>query len=130
MDFDTTPFTQAREDVRELMTAPLRRWMQTPPAIRRDAMFVPLLAVPLDLGAASFQVTVTQSEKGWRIEAKRQLTTTSRLHVAGEARSYISALYQLADSAEEAIDRLQRQARRHHEARQKHDATQNSEEAA
>ncbi|HWV23964.1 MAG TPA: hypothetical protein VNZ58_07225, partial [Thermomicrobiales bacterium] len=71
MELDTTPFDLARQDIRDLLTVPLRRWMATPPAVRRDAMFVRLLSLPLDLGAAGFEVTITQGERGWSVEAKK-----------------------------------------------------------
>lgn len=114
-DFDTTPFEEARADIDALVMQPVRSWMETPPAMRQRRMFAALLMIPLDLGAAGFQVTVTQGEDGWYLELKKPLTPKIRLNLVGQARSYLSALYQLADTAEGAIARLERKARRDHQ---------------
>lgn len=111
-DFDETPFTEARKDIEQLISKPLQAWMLVPPARRRDKTFAAIMTIPLDLAAAEYALTVTQTEKGWHLELRKQLTPSSRLHLVGEARSYLSALYQLADASEQAIDKLQRTAKR------------------
>jgi|GEM_PF-2788015 len=110
-EFDPTPYAQAREDIRDLVTMPVQAWMLIPPARRRDAHFVSLLSIPLDLGAAGYVVTVTQTERGWSIEVTKPIEPRIKLHLAGSARSYVSALYQLADSASDVIGRMERKAR-------------------
>lgn len=117
-DFDATPFAQAREDLRDLVTMPLQAWMLTSRSIRRARIPHDLLSIPLDLAAADFAVTVSQSDRGWYVEVVKKLTTKQRLHLVGQARSYLSALYQLADSATGALDRLEREARAQHERTQ------------
>lgn len=112
IDFDPTPYARMREDVRDLVTVPVQAWMLTPPARRRDEMFVDLLTIPIDLAAADYCFTVTQTDRGWYLELKRKVAPRSTLHVSGQARSYVSALFQLADAAGPEIDRLEHKARR------------------
>lgn len=116
-EFDATPYAEARDDIRALVAKPIQAWMQTPPARRRDSDFNALLVIPLDLGAAGYIVTVTQTERGWSVEATKAMQPRIKLHLAGTARSYVSALYQLADSAPDVIGRLERKARKAAEAK-------------
>jgi hypothetical protein len=86
--------------------------MLIPPARRRDEHFASLMTIPLDLAAAGFAVTVTQDDKGWHVDLKKVMSPKVRLHLLGEARGYMSALYQLADSADLALRDLERRAKR------------------
>lgn len=113
-DFDSTPFAQAREDIRDLVSIPLQAWMLVPPARRTDKVFSSIVAIPLDLAAADFSVNVAQTDQGWYVEVSKHLAPKVRLHLAGRARSYLSALYQLADSADLALRDLEKQARKNH----------------
>jgi hypothetical protein len=69
------------------------------------------MTAPLDLAACGYTVTLAQSEPGWRIDARCELTPGSVLHLYGEARSYAAALYRLADMAPIEIDDLERHAK-------------------
>lgn len=120
-NFDRTPFIEAREDIRDLVSMPLQAWLMIPPARRRDVAYDNIIAIPIDLAAAEYAVTVMQSETGWSIDVTKMITPRCKLHLAGRARSYVSALYQLADSADLRLRDLERQAKAEHENARKNE---------
>lgn len=114
------PFTQVREDLRDLLTMPVQAVMLTPALRRAETEYQELLTIPLDLAACGFTVTVRQLEAGWCIDLERRICTGRTLRLNGHARSYVAALFELAETACKAIDDLERAARRE-AAEQEHD---------
>lgn len=112
MTYSRKAFQRARRDIRDLLSTPVQAWMLAPPARRTDAMYRDLLTVPLDLAAAGYAVTVTQTEHGWCIEMRRDLMDGYGLALHCEARSWAACLWQLAEDAGSVIDDLQNKARR------------------
>jgi hypothetical protein len=118
MTYSRKAFQCARRDIRDLLSTPVQAWMLVSPARRTDAMYRDLLTVPLDLAAAGYAVTVSQTEHGWCIEMRRDLMDGYELALHCEARSWAACLWQLAEDAGGAIDDLQHKARRESERKE------------
>jgi len=104
--YDPTPYQQARDDIHELVGSPLFRWKGSPLA------YPALLTVPLDLASAGFTVTIEETERGWCVQASRELQPGRVVYLYGSAKSYAACLAQLATSAPRAIGDVERRARR------------------
>lgn len=109
---DRKAFQRARRDLVDLVCTPVDAWHRTPPRRRTDAAYTALLTVPLDLAAAGFTVTVSQSGAGWCLEIRRVIADGYELHIHAEAHAYAAALFQLADAAPIALEDLHAHARR------------------
>lgn len=112
--FDTTPFDQARADLRDLLIGPVDRWMALPPARRTETRYQRILSIPMDLAAAGYTVLLVQGDAGWHIELRRSLVDKVSLRMHGQAGSYVAALFQMATQAPAVIDMLQKQAGKAH----------------
>lgn len=117
--FSRKPFRDAERDFRDLVSVLVRAWKAFSRPRRTTAAYRALLEAPMDLAACGYDVSVRQDERGWHIDVRKELTQGSVLHLTGDARSYASALFQLADSAELAITDLERRARNRHADRGK-----------
>lgn len=105
---EPSPFALVRDDLHELLTVPVQRWTTAGNARRTAAEYQHLLTIPLDLAACGFTVTITQTKAGWEIGLTRKLTEEATLQVHAVARSYVAALFQVADRATRAVGDMER----------------------
>jgi hypothetical protein len=110
--FNRRPFTEARRDIRDLVSIPVLSWVAFSRPHKTTEAYRALLDIPMDLASAGFAVTVTQGDQGWAIEIEKAITEDVTLHLHGSARSDASALFQIAQDYDTAIDDLQRKARK------------------
>lgn len=105
-------FKHARFQFRDIVSVPVRDWMALPPARKTATAYRALTDVPVELASAGFTVTIAHTAAGWSITVEKQLTELAVLHLQGEAASFATALFQLAEDAETVIDDLERMTRR------------------
>lgn len=109
--FDNRPFYAARRDLRDLITVPVMAWMAFSPARKTTRVYRDLIDAPMELAAAGFSVTTTTNGEGWRIVIEKEITEGADLYLEGVARSYASALFQIANTVDQALRDLESEAR-------------------
>lgn len=109
---DRRAFRHTRVTLRDLVSKPVDAWMALTPARRTVDAYRQLLGIPLDLAAAGYLVTTSQTGSGWSITIERAITDTSVLHLQGEAASFAHALFQISDQVELALKDLETRAKR------------------
>lgn len=110
--FDRRPFFQARRDLRDLITVPVMAWVGFTPARKTVPAYRDLIDAPMELAAAGFSVTTTTNGEGWRIVVEKEITEGADLYLEGVARSYASALFQIASTVDQALSDLEIEARK------------------
>ena len=108
---DAPPFTCIRDNLRDLLTAPVQRWTSAGTARRTATTYHPLLTIPLDLAACGFTVTISQTDAGWELTLGRPIRNGPNLQAHAVARSYAAALFQPAHTATRVLDQLESDAR-------------------
>lgn len=109
--FDRRPFFQARRDFRDIVSIPVMAWVGFTPARKTVPAYRDLIDAPMELAAAGYRVTTTTNGEGWRIVIEKEIAPGAVLEVDGVARSYASALFQIANAYDQEITDLERKAR-------------------
>lgn len=111
-------FKSARHHLYEIICVPVQEWMVAPPARRTDAAYRELTEIPMELATHGFRVSLARPDGRWVIDVEGDITSSARLHIQGEAESFVSALFQINTQVDTAVGDLERKARRAWEAGQ------------